>query len=342
MSRRYPLLIVLSLLVLLSCAIGFWSQFMPAFNAPFAVTLTDAHSVTVQPLPGVALPAGLRTGDKLDLPAMDFSARFLILPLVNDDAMYPGASRSYQLAVRRGDARLTVPVTSVDLGTLPAAHFYTQWSIWTFAFGVLVFAVLALLVLWRGREWAAAGLALWVVANLLGVVAINLHLDGMVGMVLIVTAETLFLLARIGLYLMVECMVRTAFSTRVLWLWRGLFIPILIAGAVPQIAGSVLFLTLGWTGLLFPVWQAIWVAGYLIPVAMLFLSYRSAPTAARLRLRWMLWSGALWVIGIGIFDLRPFGLLGSNILGTLGNTCWRQLAFCMRCCAIGHWMSRWS
>ncbi|MGH8283252.1 MAG: hypothetical protein ACRESE_05345, partial [Gammaproteobacteria bacterium] len=36
------------------------------------------------------------------------------------------------------------------------------------------------------------------------------------------------------------------------------------------------------------------------------------------RLRWMLWSGALWVLAIGIFDLRPFGLLPSNILGNLG------------------------
>ena len=319
MLRRYPLLILLTMLVLLACAAGIWSQFQPAFTAPFTATLTDAHSVTVQALPGVPLPSGLETGDRLDLPAMDFSGRYLVLPLVNDDATYRGVSGSYPLAVHRGDKRFTVPVTSVDLLALSPTRLYAHLSIGSYLFNVLVFAVLALLVLWRGRERAAAGLALWVVANLLGVVAINLHFGGRLGMDLIMTAEVLYLLARIGLYLMVEFMVGTAFSTRVLWLWRGLFISVLIAGAVPQIAGSALFLTVGWTGLLFPVWQGIWVMGYLIPVAMLFLSYRSAPTAARLRLRWMLWSGALWVIGIGIFDLRPFGLLGSNILGTLGN-----------------------
>ena len=319
MLRRYPLLILLTMLVLLACAAGIWSQFQPAFTAPFTATLTDAHSVTVQALPGVPLPSGLETGDRLDLPAMDFSGRYLVLPLVNDDATYRGVSGSYPLAVHRGDKRFTVPVTSVDLLALSPTRLYAHLSIGSYLFNVLVFAVLALLVLWRGRERAAAGLALWVVANLLGVVAINLHFGGRLGMDLIMTAEVLYLLARIGLYLMVEFMVGTAFSTRVLWLWRGLFISVLIAGAVPQIAGSALFLTVGWTGLLFPVWQGIWVMGYLIPVAMLFLSYRLAPTAARLRLRWMLWSGALWVIGIGIFDLRPFGLLGSNILGTLGN-----------------------
>lgn len=318
MSRRYPLLIVLTLFVLAACVAGIWSQFQPSFTAPFTVTLTDARSVTVQALPDVPLPSGLEAGDKLDLPAMDFNSRYLMLPLVNDGAPYPGVSASYQLAVRRGNERFAVPVTSVDLLGLSSTRLYARLRMGSYLFNVLVFAVLALLVLWRGRERTAVGLALWVVAVLLGNMEINLHFDGMLGMGLIATAEIFFLLARIGLYLMVEFMVRAAIPTRILWLWRGLFIGVLIAGAVPQSAGFALFLAMGWTGLLFPVWQAIWVLSYLIPVAMLFLSYRTAPTAARVRLRWMLWSGALWVIGIGIYDLLPFGLLWSNVSGTLG------------------------
>lgn len=318
MSHRYPWLILLSLLVLLACAAGVWSQFTPAFNAPFTATLTDAQSVTIQPISGVPLPVGLQPGDRLYLPAMDFSARFLILPLVNDDFAYPGVSRNYQLAVRRGDKQLTVPVTSVNLGTLPATRLYLRWIAGSYMFNVLVFTVLALVVLWRGRERAAAGLALWVIAAGLGIVVGNLHYDGTTGVVLILLSEMLFLLARIGLYLMVDFLVSAALSVRVRWLWRGLFIAALLAGAVPQIAGSMLFLTTGRGELLFRPWQAVWVVSYLIPVAMLFLSYRSSPVAERLRLRWMLWSGALWVIGISIFDLRPFGLLTSNILGSLG------------------------
>ncbi|MGA9852752.1 MAG: hypothetical protein WBR15_07460 [Gammaproteobacteria bacterium] len=318
MPRRYPLLIVLTLLVLLSCACGIWSQFQPSFNAPFAVTLTDARSVTVQPLSGVPLPSGLRPGDRLDLPAMDFSARYLILPLVNDDALYPGVSHNYQLAVNRGDVRLTVPVTSVDLSVLPSEHFYTRWSAWSFIFNVLVFSVLALILVWRGRERAAAGLALWVIAGGVGIVAGNVHFDGMTGMALVVTSEFLYLLARVGLYLMVDFLVGVSLSPRVLWLWRGSFVLVLVAGFLIQMGGSVFFLIAGWAGLLYPSLQFIWVLSYLIPVAMLFISYRSAPVAERLRLRWMLWSGALWVLAIGIFDIRPFGLLPSNILGNLG------------------------
>ena len=319
MSRRYPLLIALTLLMLLACAVGIWSQFTPAFNAPFSATLTDAHTVTIEPLSGVELPHGLLPGDKLDLPAMDFKARFLVLPLINDDAMYSGASRNYLLAVHRGDKRLTVPMISVDLGVLPEASFYMRWAKGSYLFNVLVFAVLALLILWRGREQAAAGLALWVIANGCGVALINVQSDGVTGMTLILTSETLFLLARIGLYLMVDSLVGPTLPARILWLWRGLFVAVLIAGAVPQIAGSVLFLTAGTADLLYRPWQAVWVVSYLIPVAMLFLSYRSTPATGRLRLRWMLWSGAVWVIGIGIYDLRPFGFLASNILGSLGN-----------------------
>ncbi|MGH2479748.1 MAG: hypothetical protein ACRDHW_08850, partial [Ktedonobacteraceae bacterium] len=128
----------------------------------------------------------------------------------------------------------------------------------------------------------------------------------------------LYLLARVGLYLMVDFLVGDSLSPRVLWLWRGLFILVLVVGFLIQMGGSVLFLLAGWAGLLYPSLQFIWVLSYLIPVAMLFISYRSAPVAERLRLRWMLWSGALWVLAIGIFDLRPFGLLPSNILGNLG------------------------
>lgn len=318
MSRRYPWLILLSIVVIVACSIAIWSQFTPAFNAPFEVTQTGARSVTVQPLPGIALPAGLQSGDKLDLPAMDFDARFLILPLVNDDALYPGVSRNYQLAVNRGNAQLTVPVTSVNLSVLPAARTYTRWNTWSFIFNVLVMSVLALILLWRGRERAAVGLALWVIAGGFGIVVTNVHYDGLTGVVLIVTGEVLFLWARIGLYLMVDFLVSRTLSVRVRWLWRALFIAILAVGAVAQIGGSLLFLTVGWAGFLFPAWQAIWVMSYLIPVAMLFISYRSAPVAERLRLRWMLWSGALWVLAIGIFDIRPFGLLPSNILGNLG------------------------
>ena len=160
MSRRYPLLIVLTVLVLAACIAGILSQFRPAFTAPFTATLTDRHGVTIQALPGVLLPSGLEAGDRLDLPAMDFSARYLVLPLVNDDAGYPGVSRSYQLEVYRGNTRFTVPISSVDLLTLSPTRPYAHLSIGSYLFNVLVFAVLALLVLWRGRERAAASLAL--------------------------------------------------------------------------------------------------------------------------------------------------------------------------------------
>lgn len=319
MSHRYPLLILLSLLMLAACAVGIWSQFTPAFNAPFTATLTDAHTVTVEPLAGVELPPDLLPGDKLDLPAMDFNARFLVLPLINDDAMNPGVSRNYLLVVHRDNERLTVPVVSVDLGAVPEASSYVRWAKGSYLFNVLVFVVLALLILWRGRERAAAGLALWVIANGCGVALINVQSDGVTGMTLIMTSETLFLLARIGLYLMVDFLVGPSLPAHILRLWRGLFVAVLIAGAVPQIAGSVLFLMAGRADLLYRPWQAVWVVSYLIPVAMLFLSYRSTPATGRLRLRWMLWSGAVWVLGIGIYDLRPFGFLASNILGSLGN-----------------------
>ncbi len=57
-------------------------------------------------------------------------------------------------------------------------------------------------------------------------------------------------------------------------------------------------------------------ASYLVPVALLFASYRHADGAQRLRLRWMLWSSVVFVTSVFLNNTPLLGFLASDITNT--------------------------
>ncbi|MHB8584155.1 MAG: GAF domain-containing protein [Gammaproteobacteria bacterium] len=82
-------------------------------------------------------------------------------------------------------------------------------------------------------------------------------------------------------------------------LYLGIFVLILVAGAgLYSLGGPVLYALTGWAGGLLPSSGLVWSASYLVPILLLFSCYQRATQTQRLRLRWMLWSGVMFVVGI--------------------------------------------
>ncbi|HVC37166.1 MAG TPA: hypothetical protein VNF46_02070 [Gammaproteobacteria bacterium] len=314
MGRRYPLLILLTVVVLMIWGYGSVRQFSNTYALPFFAKVVDSHTLAVVPIPGMPLPPGIQAGDRIDLSAMD--ARSRIATWGGNSGELPPEGQTYALVIQRHGVAMAVPVTTVDLTTNPGLRRIGLLFQWIGLFSYLVLGGIALLLAWRGHGRAAGGMALWAISVLVADVVNGVPINGMPGLGILLATNTLYVLARIGLYIMVESMLGSALSSRMRLLWRGIFLVLLLIGAViVQYGGPILLATRGWTEWTLPPYQMIWIAAYLVPVVMLFASYRSADVMQRLRLRWMLWSGALWVFGIFMNDTHALGILASVMVG---------------------------
>ncbi len=306
MPRRFGLLLLLTAAVVLAVAyVG--ARIFQVAGTPFSVNLVNAHTAVIVPIPGIPLPKALEPDDRVDLAATPQPTRIAIvgrtLPV----------GRTYEFVIRRGRTIVTVPVTSVDTSTSTGV----QWSEWAFLCFVVLLGGIALLASWRGRDRAAAGLALWAIAFVFADAASLLPLDGGFRLSAQLGSDVLFLLARAGFYMMVESMAGAALTPRVRTIWRGSFLLLLGAGAVVTLGGLLVFVATGWAGFLQPQYQFIYTAGYLVPVALLFVNYRHAIGAQRLRLRWMLWSSVVFVASVFVSDTQLLGFWASIITNNL-------------------------
>ena len=306
MHRRYGLLLLLTAAVVLAVTYASVRVFQPS-GMPFSVNVVNSHTAVIVPIPGIPLPKALEPGDRIDLVATPQPTRIAIV--VN---ILP-AGRSYEFAIRRGRAIVTVPVTSVDTSTGTGM----RWSEWTFLCFVVLLGSIALLASWRGRDRAAAGLALWAIAFVFSDAANFLSLDGRLGLSAQLGVDVLYLLARVGFYMMVESMVGTALSHRNRTLWRASFLLLLGAGAVATLGGVLVFVATGWAEFLRPQYGFVLTASYFVPVVLLFANYRHADGAQRLRLRWMLWSSVAFVTSVFLSDTLLLGFWASFMMTTL-------------------------
>lgn len=307
MHRRYGLLILLSLFVVALCAYSGIRVFQPS-GLPFATRITDAHTDEIMPIPGVAFPAELRPGDKIDFAALSRDSRIAI-----GTTMSPG--RSYDIVVDRGGTLLTVPVMSiaVDSAANPGLSAYHWIAV---CFYILMGAIV-LLALWRGRDRAAAGLVFWGVAFMTGLAMSYIPADGFVIATALLTTKVVYLLSRVGFYVLAESMVESALTPRKRLVWRVGFLLLLAIGAVQTLAGPIIFVATGWGELLRPQYGFALTVSYLVPIALLFVSYRHAEAVQRLRLRWMLWGSVFFVVGIFINNTPILGFVGSAIVWSI-------------------------
>lgn len=304
MHRRLGLLILLTAFVVLVCSYSSVRVFHPT-SLPFNTTIMDAHTAEIVSIPGTPLPAGLHDGDQVDLAALPQASRIALgatLPL----------GHSYDVVVRRDGGLITVSATSVEFDT--AANPGLREYHWIAVCFYTLLGTIVLLALWRGRDRAAASLVLWGIAFLAGVSAGYVPSDGQLAVAMMLVTNSIYLLARVGFYMLVESMVESALTPRRRALWRWSFLLMLSLSALQALGGRIIFGLTGWAGLLRPEYGFLLTVSYLVPVALLFVSYRHAQSKQRLRLRWMLWSSVVFVVGICINNTPVFGFLVSAVI----------------------------
>lgn len=306
MHRRYGLLILLTALIVLASAyLIFATSQRPGL--PFSIQVADAHTAVVEPIPGISWPPALHPGDQVDLAALPRATRIAI-SITGDLSALP-SQRIYMFMIRRGATLVPIPIKTVRWNAASSV-WPLYWT--TRGFGLLLTAI-ALLTVWRGRDRAAAGLALWAVTFLAAYNAAFVPSDGVLGLGLLLGEMSFILLARVGFYMMAESMVGTALAPPARTWWRASFLMLLGLGAIQALGGPLAFVASGWAELLRPEYGVALTASYLVPVALLFVSYRQAPATQRLRLRWMLWSSVVLVGGIFLSNTPVLGFFASII-----------------------------
>ena len=307
MQRRYTLLVLISVFIVVCDAATCWFLFHE-YGLPFSVTIADAHTAVVHPTGGLALPVGIEPGDRIDLAALNRPARIAI-SITNLEGQLPRA-RTYQLAIQRGVQPTVIPVTTVDWGTSRSLRF-SQWVY--FVFYVLM-GCLALLALWRGRDRASRYMAFWLIVWLPGFALEASPLDGMLGLGMQLGALIFFLFARIGFYMLIETIVGEVLTPRTRTLVRSGFIVIIGLGAALMIGGPIVFAMNGWAGLVLPVTGIIFTASYMVPAVLLLLSYTPANLAQRLRIRWLLLSTLLLYVSVFFSNSTLLEIATSNVV----------------------------
>jgi len=290
MNRRHLLFAFLSLLGVL-CATLPAFMYYNAAGLPFNTTRTAAGELMVAPLPGVPLPAGLKSGDVIAWQAMGTEARAAVNTVLATQALKAGGT--YSLHVRRDGNQLTVPVTSVSLtgspGVLNNLVYITVSN--------LLLLALGLLTLWRGRDWAAWGLSLYAFCWLLGSSAQIIPGTPYLDLILLLVIDFVLPLALLGLYITAENLTGPVLERRLCWVFRIVLVILLSAVLILSLARSLGSVILGWqVGAWYEAMMLCASGMVFLTMVVLVAGYLRAPDATRLRLRWILMATILLLL----------------------------------------------
>jgi hypothetical protein len=292
MKRSFASRTFISMLLLAGGIWTTWGSFN-SHNLPFSLAVVDARTAVVHPNPGIPLPPGLHTGDRVDLQALDSSARSAVA-IYDMQGSLP-ASQTYPFVLRRGETLATMPVTTIR-NALSARAFASSWI---FLGNNLLLSILGLLVLWRGRNKAAGYMAAWLVVTSLGF-GFNYGpgADGTLGLWMQSLAICAYSLGRVIFYLMIETLLGASLKPRARILARIIFALILALGTATILGGHLIYAVSGWAGLMLPAFGILFTAAYIVPALMLVFGYSRALQAQKPHLRWLLFSTATLLVSI--------------------------------------------
>lgn len=298
MNRR--LLVVIPLTVIAVAAFIQLTFFNTLSGLPFN-TVNRGASVLIAPVPGVPLPAELKPGDELQMQMMTPRARAAVLAQAKLKA-----GVSYDLVIRRGNQILTVPVVTREL-RIPANQRLN------IALGdVLFFAllILALLAIWRGRSLAAWGLAVFAIAILLQTGLRTLPLPALESMWLI-TAIVIGVVpfTLLGLYIVAYALGGDGVSARLKRTFTVLFALLYVVFAAVTAANGLGAVYFNWRSMPQLISLVPLAGMLLIAFLLLVLGYARAGVEHRLRIRWILGSVGVVVLG---FIVDTIALISSN------------------------------
>lgn len=279
---------------------------------PFNLTVMDSGTALVSPLGEVPLPAGLRAGDRVDLAALDPTARIAADQSTTLMSGTQPAGQNYDFILLRDGARLKVSVTAIEIG----ANRGSVWVEWLTRCLAALTAVIGLLAVWRGRDRAAAGLATWTLAQMVANSVGHLPAVGGPAMATVLVPDLMFLCARVGFYVMAVAMIGPTLRGRTRLVFHTAFAALLLLGALQRPGAALIYAATGWAELLRPGYGLLLTLSYLPPVVMLAFAYRHADLDQRLRLRRMLWGSVAFLSGILLVDTAPIGAFASQLTGS--------------------------
>ncbi|MGH8496738.1 MAG: hypothetical protein ACREVN_11455 [Gammaproteobacteria bacterium] len=308
-------LAIRSVVTLLAVGCVFYTIFLvEPGDFPFDWRVVDSHTLSIEPLPDTALPPSLQAGDRIDLREHDLTTRAALYT----DTL-PG--ESYALKVRRDGSALTVPVTKIllqdsNLGAL-------------FVVLLLLALVLGLSTLWWGRDWAAWGLSFFAIGMIVNFFLFELPLPPVAGFSVILLNESLVAaLSTVGLYVSALALSGTGLTARLRLLFHLVFGVVLLMGVALVCARTVGFVALGDLSLqrnALP-WL-LYVASIFIPVLVLVWALARAEPERRSRLRWIIWSLALFLGPLAWNNLANISDAFST-RGVFRQTIWWSAMFC--------------
>ncbi|MGA9855829.1 MAG: hypothetical protein WBR29_11190 [Gammaproteobacteria bacterium] len=278
---------------------------------PVTAQQIDDYTIVLHARPGMPMPPGGQDGDHIDFRKMEFFARV--------DTMVANPPLGYEITVpvERGNETLKMSAKVVSLrGLQTPGQPNLAWFQWP-GLGVnLLLGAIALLLLWRGRDRVAFGMALWAITFLFSAGITNIPVSGWAALVALYLAPVCFLIARVGFYIMIEARLGPALSATQRTAFRAAFIVLLALGALQALGALAMRMATGSNEFQTPEYGLILTASYLVPIVMLFVGYRPATPAERLRLRWMLASGLAWTANIFLQNSPLFGQPISGLLST--------------------------
>ena len=251
----------------------------PRRELPFHLKL-DATGGVIEARGGTPLPAGLQAGDRVVLAEQTARMRAVLV-----DENVPG-SGAYSLRVRRAGSVLPVAVRSA-VPSQTVAQGRIRWVSWAEQAMLLA---LGLLTLWRGRDWAAWGLAMFALSISFGSILAGLTSPPFLSLALLMAEEWLYgPMAFLGLYLTAIALV--GWRPRLLHYPGMLYLLVLLLLFASEAGGTlafVMFAVLDVPAVLQGMIIASGLAGLAVPLGILLRGYVRAAAEARLRIRWIL------------------------------------------------------
>src|SRR5215469_8420544 len=283
------------------------AQFTVNTPLPFRVKIADAQTMIVHPYENRALPAGLQDGDRIDLAALNPDTRDALAINILLGRLPEG--RQYELSVERDGATTRVPF-------MIGAKKLEGWDLFQAvmqAFTWLIMGIIAFLLIWRGRDTAAFGLAGWAAGYVIGIAIAVFPMEGTAGVIVVAVQQLWYVAARVGFFVMAAALVRGSLSRSAQIFFAVLFAILLVIGSAPHVFGHFPFVAGGTAEYMLPQYQLIHSWVYLVPVAMLAMGYRRVEAEQRTRLRWAIACGISLAASVTLTNTVPPGYLASTV-----------------------------
>jgi hypothetical protein len=175
--------------------------------------------------------------------------------------------------------------------------------------------LIILITLWRGRDRAAWGIAIWAIAFQFGM-AFNLApASDQLGFGLGFASQICYLVARVGFFVMAFAIAGPALGSTSRRTFIYVFLATLLLGYAYEVSSVLTFV---YGAILIPqIASVLWDLPYVIATVLLLVGFHNAQPDWKPRLRWMFWSAVIMVLGILLSNAPLLGYPLSNLVEIL-------------------------